>query len=221
MATPHVAGAAAVLLSEGMSPDKVEATLLESANGQGWNPKTGHGSLDLAKAIGHAPSSSSDGWLRFALGAALALLLARLSGASARWMAATAGTAAITAGGLFFLSWLPLPSHWALTLLGSGFLDIPGAIGVGWLEGFPLWLSAALPLGAAFFLGALKPTRPLALGFAAGIAAHLFYGAATSTLAPWLLTGSLGTIWLVVNGTICVVAAMGLAGTEKLDRENA
>ncbi|MFT7520393.1 MAG: serine protease [Kiritimatiellia bacterium] len=219
MATPHVAGAAAVLFSQGLNADEVEATLLRSARGQGWNPKTGHGSLDLAAALGATPTQSGDGWLRFVLGAALALMIARLSGASVRWNAATATTAAVTAGGLFFLSWLPVPSHWTVQVLTTGFLGLPQALGLGWLQGFPLWLSAGVPVAATFIGGALKPTRPLALGFAAGVAAHLFYGAATGTLTPWLLGGSLGTIWLVVNGTVCVIVAMGLAGTEKLDRE--
>lgn len=219
MATPHVAGAAAVLLSTGMDPDRVEQTLLTTARGQGWDPKVGHGALDLSSAL--VGSRTGNGGLLFLLGGVLALLIGRLAEARPAWLAASAATAAATAGGLFFLAWLPLPGHWALSLIGTGFLEWPALFGLpAWVH-FPLWTSAIVPVLVGLILGAPRPTRPLAMGFATGIGAHLFYGAATGALDPWWLGDSLGALWLVVNATACVLVALALAGTEKLDREQA
>jgi len=218
MATPHVAGAAAVLLSTGMDPDVVERELLASAHGTGsWDPKLGHGKLDLGSALtGHRTGA---GGLRFLLGGVLALILGRLAGARAGWLASSAVVAAFTAGGLFFLTWLPLPGHWTLSWVSTAVLEWPALVGLpAWVH-FPLWLSAGLPVLAALILGAWRPTRPVAMGFAAGIGAHLFHGAATGGLDPWWMGSSLGVLWLVVNATVCVLVAMALAGTEKLDRE--
>lgn len=218
MATPHVAGAAAVLLSTGMSADQVEKTLMTSAKGDGWDPKIGHGHLDLSGALG--AKTTGTGGLRFLIGAVVALLIGRLAGGRPAWLATAAVTSAVTAGGLFFLTWLPLPSHWTLNLLATGFLEWPAALGWPGLVRFPLWASAGLPILVGLVLGAARSTRAIAAGFAAGIAAHLFYGAASGTLDPSWLPSAWGAVWLVVNATIGVLIAMALAGTEKLDRES-
>lgn len=216
MATPHVAGAAAVLLSTGMDAKAVERTLLKSANGDGYSEKMGHGSLDLAAALGN--SGGGTGWMRFLVGAVVALIIGRLASASPGWLGVSAVTAGLTAGGLFFVSWLPIPGHWVLTWASMGFLEWPAALGLpDWVH-FPLWLSAGVPIVAAMVLGAFRPTRALAMGFAAGVGAHLFHGAATGGLSPWWMGGTLGMGWLLVNATGCVLIAMALAGTEKLDR---
>ena len=47
--------------------------------------------------------------------------------------------------------------------------------------------------------------------------AHLFHGASTGTLNPWWMPGGLDMMWLVLNGTVCVLLGLGLAGAEKLD----
>jgi serine protease len=217
MATPHVAGAAAVLLSTGLDADAVERALLQTADGQGWEPRLGHGRLDLEAAlVGQATGS---GGLRFLIGLVMALIIARLATSGPAWMGTAAAAAAVTAGGVFALAWLPLPAHWSLQLLTAGFLEWPAVLGAPWLVGLPLWLSAGLPVLGGLFLGAWRPARPLAMGFAAGIAAHLFHGAATGELDPWWLGETLGMLWLVGNATVCVLVAMALAGTEKLERE--
>ncbi|TVQ90925.1 MAG: peptidase S8 [Deltaproteobacteria bacterium] len=216
MATPHVAGAAAVLLSTGLSPDEVRARLLDGARGSGWDPHVGNGALDLVASLtGLAPRGSP---FRALLGAVIALLVGRLAGASIRWTAVGAITAAVTAGGLFMLAWLPLPAGAWLTALSVGVLDWPAAFGLGFMGRFPLWLSAIVPGLIALFAGAFRPTRALSLGLAVGVGAHLLHGAITGSLSPWAL-GSLGPIWLVANATACVLIGMALAGAEKLDRE--
>ena len=56
MATPHVAGAAATLISAGVDSRDVRSVLIESAEGYDgeWDTKYGYGKLDLEKALNHA-----------------------------------------------------------------------------------------------------------------------------------------------------------------------
>ena len=104
-----------------------------------------------------------------------------------------------------------------LRLLERSLLEWPALLfGPGWSQ-FPLWLSALLSLAVGFTLGAFERTRWLAYGLATGTAAYLVHGAATGALDPWWLPASLGTIWLVANGTACVVIGLGLAGAQKLE----
>ncbi|MEZ4316044.1 MAG: S8 family peptidase [Myxococcota bacterium] len=218
MATPHVAGAAAVLLSRGVPADKVEQTLLQSAKGDGvWNEKMGHGQLDLAAALGNAVEDANG--IRFLLGAFIAFLIAQMAGTTMGFRLRSAAVGGFTAGGLFFLSWLPLPDLAIVRLLASSVVQWPEILlGGGWMH-FPLWLSAALPFALAFTLGAYKGTRPLALGVAAGYAAVLFHGAATGGLAPWWLPEAVGHAWLALNATLAVLLGMGMAGTEILEMQ--
>jgi serine protease len=215
MATPHVAGAAAVLLSEGLPPAAVERLLLETAEGASWNERYGHGTLDLAGALGVTGDDHS--LYRFLLGGLFALLVTQLAGTRIRFRLAAGSVAAVTAGGLFFLGIGGLPDALWAQLLIHPLLDWPGVLlGPGWSH-FPLWLSAALPLGVGFTLGAFRPTRALATGVACGVAAHLFHGAATGTLQPWWLSTSVATVWLGLNGSLAMVVGMGLAGAQHIE----
>lgn len=217
MATPHVAGAAAILLAHGIPADAVERTLLDTARGDGWDERYGHGHLDLSAALQRAVERTGN--IRFALGAVLAFLITQLASTRRRFQLASTLYAGAAAGGLFFLDDLGLPSWTLVELLSRGVLDWPAVLfGPDWMH-FPLWLSAALPLVVAFSMGAFRSTRPLALGLAVGISAHLFHGAATGGLEPWWLPAFLASAWLSLNGTICLLLGMGLAGTEKLDEE--
>lgn len=220
MATPHVAGAAAVLLSRGLPADRVEATLLSSAKGEGaWDEKYGHGQLDLAAALGSSTSgSSTSGLTPFFLGGLFAFLLAQMAGTSTSFRARSTVVGAVAGGGLFFLNYLALPDLLVVRLLSSGIVHWPELLfGGGWMH-FPLWASAALPLGLAFTLGAYHRTRPLALGISAAFAACLFHGAATGTLAPWWMPALVGQAWLAMNATFAVLLGMGMAGTEILEQ---
>lgn len=218
MASPHVAGAAAVLLSHGVAPDAVERVLLGSANGTGaWDPKMGHGELDLASALG--ASVRRFGAVRFALGAVLALLVTQLAANGAAFRTGSATLAGLFGGGLFFLHWVPLPDTRWVELLASGLLEWPAVLlDPSWAH-FPLWLSGLLPLVAALTLGAFRPTRPVALALCCGVGGALAHGAATGTFAPWWLPGPTGALWLAVNAVGCVVLAMALAGAQKLEEE--
>jgi len=215
MATPHVVGAAAVLLGQGVSADAVEQLLLTSARGDGWNEKYGHGQLDLAAATQHV--SGTLGGARFALAAVFALLIAQLAGTGKGFQLVSAGVAGWVGGGLFFLGGLPLPDATVVGLLTHPLLEWPAVLAApDWVH-FPLWLSATLPAGLAFLFGAFRSTRPLAFGLACGIGAHLLHGAATHTLVPWWLPATAGSMWLVANATACGVLGLGLAGAQKLE----
>jgi len=220
MATPHVAGAAAILLSRGAPSDQVERILLESARGDGtWNEEYGHGQLDLASAMSHVGGAS--GVVKFFLGALFAFLVTQLASTGRVFQVASAGWAGVTAGGLFFLTYLPLPDFFLIEMLTRGVLDWPAVLlGADWMH-FPLWLSCLLPGAAAFTLGAFRESRAIALGLTAGVAAAMFHGAATGGLDPWWMPTSLGSAWLGLNASICVLLSLGLAGAEKLEEEEA
>ncbi len=218
MATPHVAGAAAVLLSHGVAPDAVERVLLDSATGSGeWDPKMGHGQLNLEAALG--TSVQRFGALRFLLGALLTLLVTQLAANRAGFRMTSAALGGLIGGGLFFLHWLPIPESLVVSLLAGGLLEWPAVlIGPTWMH-FPLWLSALVPFVAALTIGAFREGRPLAMGLCGGVGAVLAHGAATGSLAPWWLPEPLGLAWLVGNAAACVVLAMALAGAQKLEEE--
>jgi len=218
MATPHVVGAAAVLLSRGVPAAKVEQTLLQTAKGTGaWDEKYGHGRLDLGAALGSSVEDVNG--IRFLLGAFIAFLIAQMAGTTMGFRVRSAAIGGVTAGGLFFLSYLPLPDIMIVRLLASSFLQWPELVLGGGAMHFPLWLSAALPFGMAFTLGAYRGTRPVALGVAAGYAAVLFHGAATGALDPWWFPVGLGHAWLAFNATVAVLLGMGMAGTEILEMQ--
>ncbi len=223
MATPHVAGAAAALLSTGScNAECVERTLLKSAHSDkdGWDPKLGHGRLDLGAAIASVGVAGS-GAARFGLGALLALLIANLAGATSGFRSRSAAVGAVTAGGLFFLSYLPFVGGTMVVQYASTSVFAWPALlfGAGWAE-FPLWLSAAVPLGVAATLGAHRETRALALGFAAGAAAYMLHGAATGSVEPWWLPDAIGAGWMALNATACMLIAMAMAGAENLERDH-
>ncbi|MCB9688546.1 MAG: peptidase S8 [Alphaproteobacteria bacterium] len=216
MATPHVAGAAAVLLSRGMAPDAVERALLETADGDGsWNEKYGHGKLSLTAALGR--SVGKHGSTRFALAAVFALLIGQLASTNRSFQIKSAAFAGWVAGGLFLLEYLPLPDLLLTRLIAHPLLSWPALLLGPGFASFPLWLSAALPAVVGFSLGAFRQTRWLAYGLACGVGAHLLHGAATGTVGVSLLPASLAGLWLVANATVAMLVGLGLAGAEKLE----
>ena len=218
MATPHVAGAAAVLLSTGRcGADCVEETLLRSASGSGLDERLGHGSLDLASAL----STTSDWWpgLRFLLGAVGAIAMASLSGAGRRFTAVAAATGGLMAGGLFFLDDLPLlAGRWWVGLLADSPLTWPGQILGAWASRVPIVYSAALPVLLTLPLAPVRRLRAPLIGICAGTGAVLLHAAAMGSVEPWLMGPVWGRGWLVLNAVIAGLLALSLAGNESLDR---
>ncbi len=209
MASPHVAGAMAVLLGMGATPEQAERLVLENADSADDPLKFGAGRLNLAASV-RAFAVAKSGLL-FSVGAAMALgvsLLARLRG----WTRVfTIGSAAIAAGGLFFWPILPLPPSMLGELLSRPFQEWPTWTVLGFrVVGFPLWQSALVPAFAVLFLSPSRWLGPAAVGLALGVGTYLLYGAATGDIPLWLPM-VWGRTWLTINGTVALLA--GLAGS--------
>jgi serine protease len=218
MASPHVAGAAAILLSTGLPVAAVEELLLATAEGSGqWDEHLGWGQLDLGRAVGR----EQDVWgaSRFALAMALAGTVAWLGRAGGRYAATSAVLSGLVASGAFFLPHLPVGGRW-VSVASQGVLALPAAASPQWMH-FPLWLAAGIPIAAAFTLGAFRGPRAVAAGLCAGIGAGLLHGAATGSLAPWWLGERAGTAWLAGNALLCVLLGLALAGAHRLERKDA
>jgi len=213
MATPHVAGAAAILWGAGAeSADEVEQYLKEGAVKRDDPLHFGAGRLDIAGAV-QALLLARRGTL-FASGAMVSLALcwlARLNGLG-RWL--TVGLGGIIAGGLFFLPLLPLPASTMTSLLSAPLLSWPGPF---W-SGFPLWQSCLLPLFLAPLLGASRRLGPLGMALAAGVGSYLIYGAATNNTGLWWMPFEYDRLWLLANGGISLLMGLAVAGVQKLRR---
>jgi serine protease len=210
MATPHVAGAAAVLLSAGAgSPKQVRDILLESSldlGAPGPDPKFGHGRLDIAAAVKTLSLREHGGMFGFA---AVGALLLSLLGRMRRGRLVMAATAGLVGGGVFFMPMIPINPHPLIDMLAMPLLNWPGG---AWAAN-PLWLSALLPLGLTFFLAPVRTLAPIIAGIAAGIGAHLLHGAFSGSLDVLWFSGIVGQGWLAINGAVsllCALASIGL-----------
>lgn len=213
MASPHVAGAAAVLIGAGaQSADEVERFLKTSADGREDPLKFGAGRLDLGAAVRKLLFVKQG--VLFAIGATMAFSLAWLGALTGRARAAALWTGAIVAGGLFVLPLLPLPPSTWLRILSKPLLAWPGPF---W-SGFPLWQSCAIPLVASLVLGPSLLVGPVAMGLCAGIGGYLLYGAATGGTDLWWMPFGFDRTWLALNGTVCLLAGMAVAGMQKMRR---
>lgn len=226
MATPHVAGAAAVLFSTGLDADAVEETLLSSATPDDNKEYFGHGHLNLERALGSSSCSGvsaevdhQDGLILSGASIMFALLIGWLARVRGTFTASTAVAAATIAGGFWFLTYLPLPEWAIFNYLAVSPIAWPNLLFAGDLASSPFWLSAALPAGVAYVIGAERKLRPLAVGMLLGYAAYFVWGIATASLAPWWMPATFGMYWLGANAAVCGFFAMGLAGVERLDQE--
>ena len=200
MASPHVAGVAALVVSQGVTdPDAVKDVLVSTARSpEGLTNKPedyaahyGAGVMDAAAAVKKAQAKT--GGLPLAFGGALALgalaLLRRKNVLGGFGVAGIAGLV-VGASGLWFASWIPGLSHVTehlsalpgASLLLHGFpawdQSLLGARG----HGNPLFYSALAPIGlAALFYGARR-LRGLLAGFALGVAGHLLAQAIAPTV---------------------------------------
>jgi serine protease len=219
MASPHVAGAAAIVVQRGVSkPAAVEKLLKATANhpgGKKWDPHYGAGIIDVAKAIDK--STTTWGAIKLGLGGLLGLLLVlRLRSRGLLGLRVGAGVLAglvLGSSGLFFLS--------SLGLTGS----LPGGASHVLTHGFPAWGAAALGPGAnPLFYSLLAPLaltallygtrlRSLVFGFCVGVAAHLLFcvGFDTNDVAWIPNVLALDQIWLAINGLVCLGLAYMVA----------
>ena len=217
MASPHVAGVAALVVGAGVTdPDMVEKILKDTARKPAKHEysteRYGAGIVDAPAAI-RKVRTETGGWQ---LG--IGLLLAGAVAASARrrglgvklGLGYLAGVV-IGASGLFFLPYLApsvssMPVISALTHgMPSWDLSLLGVEG----HGNALFFSALLPLALlAVGYGVPKARGPLA-GLAIGVAAHLAFFAVVPLTTVHYVPHAFGlaSIWLVVNSVACLLLA--------------
>jgi serine protease len=206
MASPHVAGVAALVVAQGVTdPDAVEKILKDSArapkDGKLDHAKYGAGIVDAPAAIKKAHGAT--GGLSLGLGLLLAGALAahaRRRGGVIALGPLYLGGVLLGAGGLFFLPWLgflslPFPS-WDLAVLGVA------------AHGNPLFFSALAPLGLLALGFSVRRLRAPLAGFAAGVAAALVLNiVARTTDIQWLPGVFLDDLWLGANALLSAVLA--------------
>jgi serine protease len=220
MATPHVAGVAALIVGAGIrKPDAVEEILLGTAR----RPKTseaaasagpriddhyGAGLVDAGAALRKARGGRGAG----ELGLAFAFSLLGFAGLRRRGGAEKLGLGfvlALVAGssGLFALPFLPsvLPGQHAVTnALSEGFpLALSNVLGAG----NPIVWSAVAPLGLIVLLYGVARLRPALAGFAFGVAGALLFAAVSGVVDVSLVPGVLDRVWLAGHAAIAAMFA--------------
>ncbi len=217
MASPHVAGVAALIVGEGVTdPDMVEQILKETArkptNQKYTTDHYGAGIIDAPAAILKARASGG-GW-QLALGMLMAGAVAasaRRRGLGVKLGPTYLAGVLVGASGLFFLPYIApeissMPVVHTLTHgLPSWDLGLLGPTG----HGNALFFSALVPLGLlALGYGVPKLRAPLA-GLAIGVAAHLAFFAVVPLTTVQYMPSAFGleSIWLAVNAVACLLLA--------------
>ncbi|HEU4726915.1 MAG TPA: S8 family serine peptidase [Kofleriaceae bacterium] len=213
MASPHVAGVAALVVGEGVTdPDQVEQVLKDTARKpdkqQYTTDKYGAGIVDAPGAVLKARGKT--GGFQFGLGLLMAGAVAasvRRRGLGVKLGGGYLAGVLVGASGLFFLPYVApsvssLPVIHALTHgLPSWDLSLLGPAG----HGNALFFSALVPLVLlAVGYGIPRARAPLA-GVAVGVAAHLAFFAAVplATVHVPAMFG-IGTLWLLANALACL-----------------
>ena len=214
MASPHVAGVAALIVGEGVTdPAMVEKILKDSARkpaGQTYNrDKYGAGILDAPAAIEKVRSET--GGYQLGLGLLLAGAVAASMRRRIRLGAGYLAGVMVGASGLFFLP-----------TLAPAISSLPGVELL--TRGLPSWdisLLGPLAHGNALFFSALAPLALLSVGYgmprlrgplaglAVGVAAHLLFYIAVPLTEIQYMPAAFGveTLWLAFNAFVAVTLA--------------
>jgi serine protease len=213
MATPHVAGAAALVMSQGVTdPDKVRSILQGSASQMNDPIRFGAGGLDVGKAV--KKSTRDQGALALGLTVLLGFSLLRRRKKSIFTQGVKVGpgfvlSALMFSSGFFFLHEFGLGDEAGLAFLAAPIADWPRvAFGSGvHLNGLVgSVLLAVLPFIFAWGIKKLKGILAgLALGTAGYLLSHAFLGNVDVQWVPG--HGWLDATWLALNGMM----ALGLA----------
>jgi serine protease len=221
MASPHVAGAAALMMSLGVTePAAVEDALRNGArvvdDSDAGKKLYGAGVLQAANSAERVTFRHA--LVRLAALLALTLLIARSArkknaNAAAPWRvdywlpALAAGP-----GLLFFAPWILPRVHLGIDLVARPLADMDLLLGVSVHRFLPL-ANAAIPFGLTALAFGVKKLRPAIAGLSAGIAAYL-----TSIVVLADAAGPFGhlplLLWCAVNAAACAwIARTNLAET--------
>lgn len=215
MASPHVAGVAALVVGEGITePAAVERILKNSARKPSEQKfdanKYGAGIVDANAAVLDARSQGSTWQLLLGLllagGVASSLRRRGLLGVhlGARYL----GGVAIGACGLFFLPYLSATAaSWPVldTLtrgLPSWDMAVFGPLG----HGNALFFSALIPFALLALFFSFERSRSLLAGVSLGVAGHLLFHAAVRVIDISYVPNALmlDEVWLVLNAFACI-----------------
>jgi serine protease len=216
MASPHVAGALAILLGRGLAPRAAVHTLYATAKdlgGKGYDETYGHGRIDLGAAVRSAVWVR--GGQRFGLGIGFAIMMVLLVGLGGREMTAVGLVAGLTAGGAFFLAGISpgFMTHW----LSLDLLRWPTLFDPGWVHN-PVWASALGGLLVMFFFGMFQRTNLLATGVCIGLGTALICGGVNQSVAAFDSV-ALNRWWCLGNGVVLLLAGGVLLTARKLKAE--
>jgi serine protease len=215
MASPHVAGVAALVVGAGVTnPDKVEQILKDTARQPKLKPKDsanryGAGIVDAEAAVKKARTHEGAWELGIAGGAALFLLgfLRRRGGPSAGLGTGLGGGGIVAlvlgSSGLFFLPLLGLDA----TMLTHGLPAWDLMLGPAH-HGNPLLYSALIPVMATLLLYGRPKLRGALAGLSIGVGAHLAFTAFAGTTALLWLPGAVAFGWLMINALVSFTTAL-------------
>jgi serine protease len=209
MASPHVAGAAALVESLGVSePAAVEAALRDTArkvdDSDAGRRQFGAGILQAADAVAHVT-------LRHALVRLAALALVtfglwraakRRGGTASPWRLSFLLPALAAGPGLFFFApWLLPRVELVVDVLARPIADLDLFVGASLHRWLPL-ANALVPFALTALFFGVKRLRPVVSGFAAGTAAYLasiaLLGEHAGPFGRALLVG-----WCALNALLC------------------
>jgi serine protease len=219
MATPHVAGVAALLFAAGASsPDEVEKALFDGADhsksGE-WNDRFGHGALNAKGALDALGGKGGGLWwkkLLMLLWALILWLLTRLTLPAPVRRALKPGPGmliamALTVLGFFFLPWIGLGSVPGLAVLARPIPEWGKAL-FGGAVASALFFSALLPLLLSMVSFRSARLRGVLAGLAVGFAIVLLVR--TLSGAPSIPS----VLWLILNETILFLLARAAMKSE-------
>jgi len=218
MASPHVAGVAALIIGEGVTdPAAVEKILKDSARapsgGKLDTTKYGAGIVDAKAAVLKARGEAG-GWqllLGVLIAAGVAGSLRRRDIFGLKLGAGYMTGVTLGASGLFFLPYLfgGVSSWPVVEMMTRGLPSWDIAVLGPLAHGNALFFSALLPVIAVAVLLSVKSMRGVLAGLCAGVAGHLlFYAAAPLADIRYVPNAFAGDqLWLVANALACILLA--------------
>ena len=231
MATPHVAGVAALLYARGAeSPDEVEQALFAGAKQVGsaaWTEQYGHGILNAQRsleALGRGPGGVD--WHPLAWGAVLLAGVLLTIGRRFRpgyfnvlFSPRFGIPLLLSTVGAFFLKWIS--GHFSVgvdSMLETAAIPIPDwqrfLFGRGSLAN-PAFYSALVPIVGSLIGIGWKGARPVIGGIAIGFGAFLAYAAwAKAPALAYLPFTFLARPWLLVNAVVCLFISRAMLRKE-------